>query len=498
MHPKKTIKASTIDTKRDNMEWKEKAIAILKDSLHPVPTELNELDWKSGLSDKTERLAQHISAFANMKGGGILVYGVKNDGCCFDLNKDEIDKIVQTLGNIAHNNLIYAVPIEHAVMDFEGHHLLFVFIPEQHDKPVYLRGKDIYSSYHRSAGQTVKMSRNQVKALIALSQGITFEEHDAMNNLTSEKVLELLNYKSLYRLLDKDIPRSTEAILERLSNYKLCKSEQGRWTITNMGAILFANKLSDFPNMTGREVIVRKYVGTNNRQQIFEQHGVYGYANGFEGLVDFIMKQTYKEEQIDIRREGIPTYPRVAIREFMANALVHQDFGITGMPVTVEIFSNRLTITNPGAPLNDINRLIDLPPQSRNEQLAQMMFTLGICERRGSGIDRAVAAVEEMFLPAVKFTKSEQHTRVFLFPQKNIKDMSRDEKIATCYQHACLMYEDGKDINNQSVRERFELGKNDSSVASRIISDTVEKGLIKPANSDTTSKKYMTYVPYYA
>ena len=76
--------------------------------------------------------------------------------------------------------------------------------------------------------------------------------------------------------------------------------------------------------------------------------------------------------------------------------------------------------------------------------------------------------------------------------------MSRDEKIATCYQHACLMNEDGKDINNQSVRERFELGKNDSSVASRIISDTVEKGLIKPANSDTISKKYMTYVPYYA
>ena len=76
--------------------------------------------------------------------------------------------------------------------------------------------------------------------------------------------------------------------------------------------------------------------------------------------------------------------------------------------------------------------------------------------------------------------------------------MSRDEKIAICYQHACLMYEDGKDINNQSVRERFELGKNDSSVASRIISDTVEKGLIKPANSDITSKKYMTYVPYYA
>jgi len=478
------------------MNWKEKAIKILKDSLYPIPSELNELDWKSGLSDKTERLAQHLSAFSNMKGGGILVYGVHNDGTCFDMTKEEIDKTVQTLGNIAQNNLVYSIPIEHSVMEFEGHTLLFIYIPEQADKPVHLRGKDIYASYHRSAGQTVKMSRNQVKALIAASQGITFEQQIARDNLSKEDVLKYLNYNALYRILDKNVPQSTDAIIERLSDYHLCSFNGRTWNITNLGAILFANELHDFPNMEGHEVIVRKYVGTNNRQQEFEQHGAYGYAVGFEGLIDFIMRNT-GSEKIVVKRESVPTYPRVAIREFVANALVHQDFGITGMPVTIEIFSNRLSITNAGAPLNDINRLIDLPPQSRNEQLAQMMFTLGICERRGSGIDRAIAAVEKMYLPPVKFTKSEQHTRVFMYPQKSLKEMTKQEKISACYQHACLMYEDGEKINNQSVRERFELSKNDSSVASRIISDTTDAGLIKPADIETASKKYMTYIPFY-
>lgn len=56
------------------MEWKEKALKTLQDSLIPVPAELNELDWKSGLSCKTERLAQHISAFANQKGGGVFAF----------------------------------------------------------------------------------------------------------------------------------------------------------------------------------------------------------------------------------------------------------------------------------------------------------------------------------------------------------------------------------------------------------------------------------------
>lgn len=478
------------------MDWKEKAIKILRDSLYPIPSELNELDWKSGLSDKSERIAQHISAFANMKGGGILVYGVNNDGTCFSITKDEIDKIVQTLGNIAHNNLVYSIPIEHSILDYEGYSLLFVYIPEQSDKPVHLRGKDIYTSYCRSAGQTVKMSRNQVKALIATSQGITFEEQVAKGELTKEEVLDLLDYKALYRILDKNLPKSEDSIIDRLTDYKLCKQTGDYWTISNLGAVLFSKNLQNFPNLVGHEVIVRKYVGANNRQLEFEQHVTYGYAVGFEWLVDFIMRNT-STEHIDVKRKEIPTYPRVAIREFVANALVHQDFGITGMPVTIEIFSNRLSVTNAGAPLNDINRLIDLPPQSRNEQLAQMMFTLGVCERRGSGIDRAIAAVEEMFLPPVKFTKGEQHTRVFLYPQKSLKDMTKQEKISACYQHACLVYENGDRINNKSVRERFELSKNDSSVASRIISDTLESGLIKPADIETASKKYMTYIPYY-
>ena len=268
--------------------------------------------------------------------------------------------------------------------------------------------------------------------MIATSNGFTFEEYTALSDLTKEQVLQFLNYKSFFELMEKDVPSTTDSIVNRLSEYNFCHENHGIWSITNLGALLFARDFKDFPKLRGKEVIVRKYNGTNNRSQEFEQHGTYGYAVGFEGLIDFIMQNTSRENR-DVKREMIPTYPRIAIREFVANALVHQDFGIKGMPVTIEIFSNRLTITNAGAPLNDINRLIDLPPQSRNEELAQTMFLLGICEKRGSGIDRAIAAVEQMYLPAPKFTKSEQHTRVFLYPQKKFKDMTKDGKVSACY-----------------------------------------------------------------
>jgi len=396
------------------MEWKEKAIKVLKDSLYPIPTELNELDWKSGLSPKTDRLAQHISAFANLQGGGMFVFGVNDNGTHFSIQKDEVDNIITLLGNIAQNNLSYSIKIEHAIIEYENDALLFIHIPEQVDKPVYLRGRDLFNCYCRSAGQTIKMSQNQVKSLIARSQGIKFEEQLALEGQKVTDIFKLINYRKLFELLDKTVPKSSESILKSLEEYNLCTHSNNQWNITNLGAILFANDIENFPGLKERSVIVRKYAGANNLNLVFEQIGKYGYAVGFEGLVDFLILNTMSPENIDVIRKTESMYPKIAIREFVANALVHQDFALTGMPISIEIFANRLSITNPGAPLNDVNRLIDLPPHSRNELLAQTLFLLGICERRGSGIDRAIASIEEKHLPPIKFTKSEQHTRVFL------------------------------------------------------------------------------------
>lgn len=478
------------------MNWQEKAIEILESSLYPVASELNELDWKGGLSDKTSRLAQHISAFSNIRGGGLLVYGVNDDATFSPLSKEEMERTLKTLGNIAHNNLSTPIQLEHAVLDYKGNALLFVHIPEQTDKPIHLRGKDLFEAYTRSAGQTVKMSRSQVKSLIADSQDKPFERRICKTDVSTEEMLQLLNFRKLYELQGKNLPTNASVIASHLEEYGYCIRHGNDWDITNMGAILLANDISNFSGLRSHTVIVRKYISTNNRELLSEQRGAYGYAVGFEGLIDYIMKLT-SIEQIDVVRQATPTYPRKAVREFVANALIHQDFSIEGMQVIIEIFSNRLSITNPGPPLNDIIRLIDLPPHSRNEVLAETMYLLGMCEKRGSGIDRAIEAIEKAGLPAPHFAKSEVHTRVTLYPKKSWKDMNKQERISACYQHACLMFEDNKAINNQSVRERFKLDKNNSAVASKIISDTVDSGLIKQSNEDSTSRKFATYIPFY-
>ena len=480
------------------MNWKEKAIKLLDKSLKPVPQELNEIDWKGGLSDDKERLAQHICAFSNLVGGGLLVYGVNDDATYSEMTQELIERTVTRLDNIAQNRMFMPIQLDHAVMEYDGHPLLFIYIPEFREKPMYLRGSDIYNSYIRSAGHTVRMSRQQVRLLIADSEGINYEERIAKRGLTPNEVLSLLNYKKLFELLKRQLPTTAEGILNLMEELGICHQESVGCSITNLGALLFANNLAAFDSIKGKGVIVRRYVGNNNRQLLLEQEGAMGYAVGLEGLITFVMKNTGIEYIDGAVRELLPTYPRVAIREFIANALIHQDFAIKGMPITIEIFANRLVITNPGYSLNDVNRLIDLPPHSRNEQMAQLMLQLGLCERRGSGVDRAVEAMEKMLLPAYKAENGSDFTRVTLYPQKSVSDLTKEERIEACYQHCCLAYADNETMNNQSVRERFGLNKNQGPIASHIIADTVAKGLIKSSNPDSDSRKFVSYVPFYA
>jgi len=119
---------------------------------------------------------------------------------------------------------------------------------------------------------------------------------------------------------------------------------------------------------------------------------------------------------------------------------IYQAFFVTGAGLMVEIFDDRIEITNPGEPLVDTQRFVDTPPKSRNETLASMMRRFRICEERGSGIDKVIAQIEIYQLPAPLFEVPEGFTRVVLFAHKHLIAMDKAERVRACYLHACLKY----------------------------------------------------------
>jgi predicted HTH transcriptional regulator len=190
-------------------------------------------------------------------------------------------------------------------------------------------------------------------------------------------------------------------------------------------------------------------------------------------------------------------FPQLAVRELVANALIHQDFFVTGAGPMVEIFDDRIEITNPGEPLVDTQRFLDTPPKSRNEALASLMRRFRICEERGSGIDKVVSQVELFQLPAPLFEKPEGFTRAVLFAHKELAAMDKADRLRACYLHACLRYVTRKAMTNRSVRERFGIADRNASTASRLLNEAVEAGLIVVPDPDVGSR-VRRYLPFWA
>jgi predicted HTH transcriptional regulator len=465
-----------------------------------VAAEINELDWKTALSHKSERIAQHLSAFSHLPGGGFFIFGIQNNGAVQSIDQQEASDIIQKLGNIARNNLAQPLTVDHIISAYNGHSLLFVHVPESPFKPVFLRGGTVYDSYKRSAGQTVKMSPTEVATLIANSNNVSFEELLAVSNVSADQVLNLLNYDAFFRMSAKNLPESKNAIHAVLSNEGFIKpNPTGNWDITNLGAILFAKDIREFKGLKRKSVRVIVYEKTNKINALKEWEEGQGYAAGFEGLVIYIMDQLPANEIIEhALREKTKIYPEKAIREFLANALIHQDLSISGTGIMVEIYSDRIEITNPGIPLVDTNRFIDTAPKSRNEDMASILRRLNICEERGSGIDRAVAAIEVYQLPAPKFIREDDYTKVILYAYRQLTRMDKEDRTRACYQHCCLQYVSNQTTTNQSVRGRFNISETNYPMASRIILETINAGLIKYSDPGNKSRKHTTYIPYWA
>ena len=237
------------------------------------------------------------------------------------------------------------------------------------------------------------------------------------------------------------------------------------------------------------------YRGSSKIETISDQFGLKGYAVGFSGLVSYIEQRLPRNEVIKDALRTNQLIPEISIRELSANCLIHQDFSVRGASSMFEIYENRVEFTNPGMPLFGVDRFID-SHQSRNERLAESTRRLRICEEKRSGIDRVVHAAEVFQLPAPEFRTGQNSTIVTIFGQQAFGSMDRTDRIRACYQHCALKYVTNAWMTNQSLRDRFKLPEKRSATISQIISQTVDKGLVKP-DEKTASKKFAKYIPYW-
>ena len=477
----------------------------LLSKLRALPRETEWVEFKKNNSNPDE-IGEYISALANAatisyKNFAYLVWGVRDEdhelvGTNFDPHSQK--KGGEQLESWLSHLLEPHVDFRFFVFSVEDDKQIVVLrIPRATHRPVRFKGEE--SIRVASYKKKLKNFPEKERLLWRIFDETPFEHGVAAEHVAEEDVLQLLDYTSYFDLLGLPLPHSRSGILEALENDKLIlRDDFGEWDISNIGAILFSKRLDRFDSMRRKATRVIQYSGSSRIDVSREQEGVKGYACGFEGLVEYIDGLLPVNEVITrALRKTVSMFPSLAVRELVANALIHQDFFLTGSSPMVEIFDDRIEITNPGEPLVDTRRFIDTPPKSRNETLAALMGRLGICEERGSGIDKVVSLVEAYQLPAPLFEAPEGFTRAVLFSQRDFRNVDKADRIRACYLHACLRYVIREPMTNRSVRDRFGVAEQNSSMISRLLNDAVAAGVIAVADPDAGTRA-RSYLPFWA
>ena len=267
--------------------WIKKGKELLADSLNPIPQELNELDWKEALSPSNSKLTKHLSAFANMPGGGFLVFGVEDGtGVLKGVSTRQSVTITEKLGSLGRDTLSPVIKIDHSVESYNNVPILFIYIAESLVKPVHFTNGTIEDTYIRSGGTTRKASRQEVGGLMLNSKTPQFEELHCSSLKTAKDVLESIDYLGVYQLLNKPVAQSKAEILGSLVSEKLVDEIDGTgYYVTNLGALAGAKNLHDFESLSRKSIRLIRYDGLNREIATGEYPGSRGYAIGFSGLI---------------------------------------------------------------------------------------------------------------------------------------------------------------------------------------------------------------------
>jgi ATP-dependent DNA helicase RecG len=384
-------------------------------------TEGKTLEFKRDLSSP-EGALKAIVAFANTS-GGVLVLGVE-DGTKKVKGIPNILAEEERLANLIADSISPRLVPSIEVMPWRKTQVLAVEIYPSANRPHYLNRLGAEEGVFVRVGST---NRRADQVLI--------EEMRRYNQVSSfdEQPQPELNSEAIdFRVASEFFKPIRKLTRPDLQTLKIMTSYQGRVVPTIGGILLFGtDRLNHYPDAW---IQVGRFAG-NDRRRILDSVEVRSYLPGAaDEVILFLRKHMTREAVIGpVKRTDLWTYPVVAVREAIMNAIVHADYAQRGAPIRVALFDDRLEIENPGLlpfglTIEDIRKGIS---KLRNRVIGRAFHELGLIEHWGSGIQRMTAACRDRGLDVPKLEEIGTHFRVTLSatPRRAPAKDARDEAI---------------------------------------------------------------------
>ncbi len=271
----------------------DRLISLVRE-LARLPSETEWLEFKRN-NERPEAIGEYISALSNSaalcdKPHGYLVWGVSDDsheivGTSFEPRSAKVgnEELENWLLRLTHPK----IPFQFLEVDIDGLHVVLLEIGRAYRHPVQFQNNEFIrvGSYRKK----LKEFPEKERALWRIFDETPFEALIAAGDVSEEEIVTLLDYPAYFDLAEIPLPENRSQIIQRLQAEGLVvKNTAGKWDVTNLGAILFAKRLEDFPHLRRKAVRVIAYDGNNRIKTLREQIGGKGYAAGFDGLIGFV------------------------------------------------------------------------------------------------------------------------------------------------------------------------------------------------------------------
>ncbi len=387
-------------------------------------TDLSEYELKSAKGGIPKETAESISAFANSS-GGVVIFGIREGGGFHAVDIDV--KAVQAGAAQAARELVEPPQaIEILVLKFEGKPIVVANVPEApvKEKPCFVKKLgQVNGSYIRTGDGDHKMSLYEIDRFIENQLRTARSDIAIVKDATLDDLDKSLLQGWLSRVRTTSFGRSSAMDDEELMANRrvIAYDDDGTARPTVAGLLALGSyPQKSFPRLN---VVFTSYP-TSQKGETGRSGLRFSDTVSIDGPIPAMVVETVRAVSRNMKhgaivegalRENVPDYPLAAVREAVANALMHRDYSVDGQgsPVMVELYPDRLEISNPGG-LFGILTVEKLGAKgataSRNQFLARILEDVPytdydgrvgrVVENRGSGYPTINRELEKSLMPA--------------------------------------------------------------------------------------------------
>jgi ATP-dependent DNA helicase RecG len=370
--------------------------------------ETSQVQFKANVTNE-QSIAQEMVAFANTKGGTILIGVDDKTWDIIGLTDDDLRRLTNLLVNASSQHIKEPIFIETDTIEYEGKKVLIVNVPEGIAKP-YKDNDGII--FMKNGANKRKVTSNEEISRLLQSSGYLYAEEKVINHSSIDDINKQ-KFKSFYEAKYKETIEA-EKVEKYLQNLRLSTDDK----ITIAGALLFGDKVEKLIPaffitaiwFRGNDITNAEYKSSKNLTGTLDEL----YREGFDFIVS---KLDSLQAGQSFNSIGVLEIPEIVITELLVNALIHRDYFINDS-IKIFVFDNRIEITSPGKLPNSLTEEQVRRGVRRTRNTIIASFAPDILEYRGAGSGILRALQEYPSIEFINDIDGEQFKVIIPRPEK--------------------------------------------------------------------------------